>query len=300
LPPLRSPSAETEQAHEIAPGPSPDDLEMEPAGSADAGQDLDDGVGARGRPTRIREEVSCGVRAVGLVLVCFVLYALFGTALYEGHVQRHLLAAGGLRLSSPDIGLDSAVVQGDSRSALLRGPGLVPGSAQPGENGPLVIAGHRTAAGGPFRHLTALHPGDQIVLRTRAGQTFTYAVERSVTTSPRAVIQQEPGPQALLLITATPAYQGRDRLVVEARLVAATNQVQSVGGAPYRLPDLSGSVANGFVAGALIALLGVGWAVRSRYKSKLRKRMLVLLWLPALVVSAVSCALLLGATSRVL
>ncbi len=92
-------------------------------------------------------------RAAGVLLLLFLVYALFGSALLEGHAQESLNRATHLRVTSADIGLDSLVTGSDSSAALGEGPGVVPGSGKPGSSQPIVIVGHRVAAG-------ALSPSD--------------------------------------------------------------------------------------------------------------------------------------------
>jgi LPXTG-site transpeptidase (sortase) family protein len=235
---------------------------------------------------------------VGIALVCFVLYALYGTALLEGYAQRHLNPRTHLRLSSVNIGLDQLVLGGDSPGNLRKGPALAAGSSVPGSAGPIVIVGHRTAAGGPFRHLSALQAGASIVLRSPGGRAYTYVVEGSETTTPRGLIQQRPGAQMLYLVTATPAYQDGRRLVVIARLLAGT------GAKPvsqtYRLPGLEGSPSDALGAALFLCLLGAGWAVRSRWRRRLPRWVLWGAWAPAALATYAASVLLLGSMSRVL
>jgi len=247
---------------------------------------------------RRRTYVLAGVRAVGIALVCFVLYALYGTALLEGHAQRHLDPSTHLRLSSVNIGLDELVLGSDSAGNLRKGPGLAAGSGLPGSAAPIVIMGHRTAAGGPFRHLSALRPGASIVLRSPGGPTYTYVVDGLVTTTPRAVIRPSPGAQVLYLVTAAPAYQDGRRLVVVARSLTGprANPVSQA----YRLPGLGGSPASAVEAVLLLGLLGAGWVARSRWRLDLPRWVVWGAWVPALLVTYAASVLLLGGMSRLL
>ena len=61
---------------------------------------------------------------------------------------------------------DLVVLAGASGRALAFGPGHLDGSARPGDDGNVVIAGHRNTH---FRALARLAPGDEIVLETVAG-----------------------------------------------------------------------------------------------------------------------------------
>lgn len=61
---------------------------------------------------------------------------------------------------------EHVVVEGVTTDALRRGPGHMPGTAMPGEVGNVVLPGHRTTYGAPFRDLDDLRPGDLIQLET--------------------------------------------------------------------------------------------------------------------------------------
>jgi len=125
-----------------------------------------------------------------------------------------------LRIRIPDIGLDQAVVEGVSTDVLRDGPGHYPGTALPGQDGNVVISGHRTTYTRPFYGLDALDPGDLVFLDT-AGGTFTYRVARTLVAG-----LDDTGPLAptgyakLTLTTCNPIGSARERLVVEALLVA--------------------------------------------------------------------------------
>jgi sortase A len=152
---------------------------------------------------------------VGLLLVSFVAYQLWGTALYESHAQgnlrnklestlhRHLPAsvaptvhhtglpplASSLAastsdpaidtaiglLSIPKIGLNDAIVEGVGEVELEQGPGHYPGTPLPGQAGNVAIAGHRTTYAHPFYNLNVLAPGDPIYILTKQG-LFRYKV----------------------------------------------------------------------------------------------------------------------------
>jgi LPXTG-site transpeptidase (sortase) family protein len=237
-----------------------------------------------------------GVRAVGTVLVVFVLYALYATSWSQGHAQRSLSPQTHLRVSMPDIGLDQFVVGSDTRASLAKGPGVVPGSGRPGVPKPLVIVGHRVANGAPFRHLTAIRPGETITLRSPHGQDYRYSVERTVTTSPGASVELSSGPQALILVTAAPAYRDSERFVVVARLLGAAG----VSATPERvaLPGLPGSWTYLALGVAAMAVLGIGWAARAVVRPGGWARWAT--WAGAVLVGYVVCLALLRSMSPVL
>ena len=66
-----------------------------------------------------RRVVLVALRFTGVELVLFVLFALYGTAMLQGHAQHDLNASPtALHLSAPVIGLDVVVVHGDTRAEL--------------------------------------------------------------------------------------------------------------------------------------------------------------------------------------
>ena len=119
----------------------------------------------------------------------------------------------------PSIGLDEVVVQGVAATDLAMGPGHYPGTPLPGEEGNVAIAGHRTTYRHPFYDLTAVLPGDPIVLTTPQG-AFTYrVVGASVVTPTDAAVLAATGSPTLTLTTCNPRYSAATRLVLRAVLV---------------------------------------------------------------------------------
>jgi sortase A len=133
------------------------------------------------------------------------------------------------RLYFPTLGkrgLTRVVVEGVGVADLKKGPGHYPGTALPGQLGNLVISGHRTTYGAPFRHVDQLDPGDAIVVETRTAW-FTYRVRRLSIVKPSAVEVTYPVPyhreavpreRLLTLTTCHPAYSAKKRLIVLAVL----------------------------------------------------------------------------------
>jgi sortase A len=80
------------------------------------------------------------------------------------------------RILIPKIGASYDVVQGTDEVSLQKGPGHYPGTAFPGLGETVAVAGHRTTYLAPFRHIDALVPGNQIIVRMPYGR-FTYVVE---------------------------------------------------------------------------------------------------------------------------
>jgi sortase A len=118
----------------------------------------------------------------------------------------------------PRLDTDLYVVEGDGAGELRRAPGHMQGSAMPGAQGNCVIAGHRDTH---FRVLKDLRAGDDLILRTSAGQ-FLYRVKSLKVVSPSDTAPLQPSRDAeLSLITCYPFYyvgSAPKRFVVEARL----------------------------------------------------------------------------------
>lgn len=77
------------------------------------------------------------------------------------------------RLSVPRLGIDRIVLAGASGSSLAFGPGHLFGTALPGENGNVVIAGHRDTH---FSFLQELKKGDEVHLQTNNGKNIPYRI----------------------------------------------------------------------------------------------------------------------------
>ena len=149
----------------------------------------------------------------GLVVLGFVAFQLWGTALEESHLQDELtealagtLEGAGAEATSPTelatsleridpstaapqppppegepvgiieiprIELARVVVQGTTRADLKKGPGHYISTPMPGQSGNVGIAGHRTTYGAPFNRIDEIQPGDEIVVSTAQGR-FVY------------------------------------------------------------------------------------------------------------------------------
>ncbi|MBA8956865.1 sortase A [Actinomadura namibiensis] len=116
------------------------------------------------------------------------------------------------------------VVEGVSPADLRKGPGHYPGTARPGEVGNMVVSGHRTTYGAPFRRVDELVRGDEIHVGTAAG-THVYRVtgRRVVRPDAMEVILPVPGRpgraprrRLLTLTTCHPEFSAAYRLVVSA------------------------------------------------------------------------------------
>ncbi len=146
---------------------------------------------------------------LGVLILLFVGYQLWGTGLYTAREQSRLkdqfahtlkqtsatsatVAPGTTATTTPPppppsgdavamiripkIGVDNAVVQGVKVEDLRKGPGHYPDTPLPGQLGNAAIAGHRTTYGQPFNRLDELKPGDEIKVTTLQG-TYRYLVD---------------------------------------------------------------------------------------------------------------------------
>ncbi|MHB0980091.1 MAG: sortase [Thermoleophilia bacterium] len=124
------------------------------------------------------------------------------------------------RLTIPSIGVDVIIVEGTGRGDLREGPGHWPETPLPGGGGNFVVSGHRTTYGGPFFNLDKLVVGDVIELALPY-VAARYEVTRSVIVFPNEVdVVAQRGVEELSLTTCHPIYSARQRLVIQARLVA--------------------------------------------------------------------------------
>jgi sortase A len=164
----------------------------------------------------------------GVVVLLFLAYLLWGTALAAGQHQRAFAAElqrqwraqsqrgwqahHGALVRAPRLHLVTgqpfafiriprfgprwrfAIVQGTSLDQLALGPGHVPGTALPGRPGNFAVAAHRVTAGNPFYHLPDLRPGDTILIDTSV-ITYVYQVTRTERVLPddTSVLDPVPG-----------------------------------------------------------------------------------------------------------
>jgi len=196
--------------------------------------------------------------AIGVLLLLFVAYQLWGTGLQEQRAQSELRdeieelfaeaeeAAptpivepdGGPRPTTattepplpppegdavaviriPSIDVEKVVVEGVSVADLKRAPGHYPMTPMPGQAGNAGIAGHRTTYGAPFYRLNELDEGEEILVRTIQGE-FRYVVDSIRVVRPDQVEVLDPTEEArLTLTTCEPRFSARRRLIVSAVL----------------------------------------------------------------------------------
>lgn len=179
--------------------------------------------------------------ALGLLLLSFVAYQLWGTGIAESRAQNTLASEfetvvqnptiqtttplyGDVisRIRIPSIEVDKFVVAGVDAQSLQKGPGLFPGSPLAGQLGNVAITGHRTTYGAPFSRINEITVGDEIIVQTSEGE-FTYIVnaEPFVVEPTQTEVAQttDPNSATLTLISCHPKWTSDKRIVVTAELV---------------------------------------------------------------------------------
>jgi len=129
-----------------------------------------------------------------------------------------------LRISK--VQLEVPVLEGTDDLTLNRGVGHIIGTARPGEEGNIGIAGHRD---GFFRTLKEIGPGDTIELVTPS-RTDWYTVDHIVLVRPEDASVLRPRPiRSLTLVTCYPFYfigSAPQRYIVQAS-IADSNRAES-------------------------------------------------------------------------
>lgn len=133
----------------------------------------------------------------------------------------------------PAIDLNQVVVEGVGTEDLKKGPGHYPScragferplctefeEVWPGEEGRVILSGHRTTYGAPFFDLDKLKPGDEIITQTKWGE-FTYEVTETRIVQPDSLaIAIQSDAAEIVLTTCNPKYSAAQRLIVFGRLV---------------------------------------------------------------------------------
>ena len=196
--------------------------------------------------------------SIGFGVLMFVAWTLWGTGIYTAQQQDTLaeefadappvaldvndqvpdsfLPGPGrhaFRMEIPAIDFDQIVVEGVGSADLKKGPGHYPECRDgfdkplctpfeevwPGEEGRVIVSGHRTTYGAPFYNIDKLKRGDQIVTQTQWGE-FTYEVTIKTIVEPESplVVIQNDEPE-LVLTTCNPRFSAAERLIVYAELV---------------------------------------------------------------------------------
>jgi sortase A len=198
--------------------------------------------------------------SIGCGFLLFVAWILWGTGLYTEREQQRLsdrfealspIEPVGdrsgppegyrpdpgdpvFRIAIPSIDVERVVVEGVDTEDLRKGPGHYPycrrgfelctegfKTAWPGEDGRVLISGHRTTYGAPFWDLDKLGSGDEIHLETRWGD-FKYSVVDKVVVDDKdaSIVIPGDGPE-VVLTTCNPRFSAEQRLIVYAELEEA-------------------------------------------------------------------------------
>jgi len=123
-----------------------------------------------------------------------------------------------VRIQIPAIGVDAPIVQGDGWEQLKKGVGQHIGSANPGQNGNLVLAGHNDVYGEVFRYLENLKVGEQVIIYTQLRQ-YVYTVTETRIVEPTQVeIMSPTASPTVTLISCYPYLVDNKRIVVFGKL----------------------------------------------------------------------------------
>jgi sortase A len=150
--------------------------------------------------------------------------------------ERHPVVEGGAigEIEIPRLALKAIFVQGDSPKILRRGVGHITETALPGEEGNVVLTGHRDSF---FRPLRNIRQGDAITLKTLDGD-FQYEVESTVVVPPDDIqVLQPSSERTLTLITCFPFYYvgpAPNRFIVLARQIGRLPAPSSMADVPSR------------------------------------------------------------------
>ncbi|NDJ75228.1 MAG: sortase [Chloroflexi bacterium] len=116
--------------------------------------------------------------------------------------------------------VDASIFPGDDWAALQKGVGHHLGSANPGENGNMVLSAHNDIYDEIFRYIEYLEPGDEIRVMANSGIWYTYVVREKQVVDPTDIWVLEYGNQPMVtLITCHPYREDTQRMVVFADLV---------------------------------------------------------------------------------
>jgi len=124
----------------------------------------------------------------------------------------------------PNIGVETVMVQGDfqgrSERFLRKGPGHWPESPLPGQGGSVVVSGHRSTYGAPFRKINELQPGDEFEL-TMPYAIFRYTVTQVIVVAPDEVeVVADQGREVISLVACHPLYSARQRIIAQADMTS--------------------------------------------------------------------------------
>lgn len=123
----------------------------------------------------------------------------------------------------PSIKLKQVVREGVSMPIINLGIAHWAGSAQPGESGNMVLAGHRTTKTAPFLKIERVQIGDLVLVTNKDGMVAKYRVYEMFIVDPvkgwsTIYPPDDPEDAILTIFTCHPLYSAIQRFVVRARL----------------------------------------------------------------------------------
>lgn len=122
------------------------------------------------------------------------------------------------QIQIPAIGVDATVVMGDGWEQLKKGVGQHLGTANPGEEGNLVLSAHNDIFGEIFRNLDKLKNGDEIIIISQ-DRSFTYVVTDTIIVEPTRVdLLGSTNEKMITLISCYPYLVDNKRIVVQGTL----------------------------------------------------------------------------------
>lgn len=134
-------------------------------------------------------------------------------------LQSAAWSMGDLRI--PSINLFEPVRAGVARSVLDQGVGQWAGTSEPGTDGNVVLAGHRTTWSRPFYDLDDLRKGDVIYMTDSDGIEILYRVSRTFIVDPQDMwITFDAEESTLTMFACHPKGSLAQRIVVVADLVS--------------------------------------------------------------------------------
>jgi len=121
----------------------------------------------------------------------------------------------------PKINLVHPIFEGVWLTVVDHGPGHWPGSAEPGQIGNSVFAGHRVTHTHPFLNLDQLAIGDHVIFDMPDGQ-FTYAVTSITIVLPTDIGITDPTrTPTITLFACNPKHSAAQRIVVKGKLISS-------------------------------------------------------------------------------
>jgi sortase A len=138
---------------------------------------------------------------------------------YQAKIRGYVGKALG-KIVIPSIGVQTVMVEGDfqgrSEGYLRKGPGHWPETPLPGQGGSVVISGHRTTYGAPFRKLNELKPGDEIQL-VMPYAIIRYTITQVIIVEPEDVqVVADQGREQMSLVACHPISYASQRIIAQA------------------------------------------------------------------------------------